>query len=568
MKVSKDWLKELVNLKTSVDEVVSLLPLRTVGTKEVNDQFIELDMKGYNRADLLSMRGVAYEVAAITSSDVNFTEEKEEDFFWFDQKLPGLNVKVADDEACPVYCLARVEGLNVSQSSPEVIKKLEDSGIKPVNNIVDITNLIMLEFGQPLHAFDAATVKDGEVIVRKAEKGERLKTLDDKERDLDPNDILITDPEKIIGLAGVMGGKNSEVTDDTKTILLEAAIFDPKSLRKTATRLNLPSEASKRFIHGLTRKRLLQALSAAIRYYQKIDGELTALTIEGDTEDLRLKIPLTSEKTRSLIGVEVTDSQIEQYLQKLGFDLEKEEEGKWVVTPPYYRLDISIEEDLIEEVARMYGYENIPAKVLPKSLSEKFDVEIFDLIGNLKEELVHRGLTELQTYSYYSTLVLGALGFNEDNKDTLIRISNPMSAETEYMRQNIWPVLVEKAALNLKNHSELGIFEIGKVYTPQKGELPKESYRLAAVVIDGSDKPVLSLYQMLQNVFKKLGLSIDFAKQDGGESFFHPKRFWQVTYKGEMIGRLSEVHPRTTFKFGIEGKRMAVVEIDLESLIK
>lgn len=567
MKVSKDWLKELVSLKTSVDEVVSLLPLRTVGTKEITEDFIELDMKGYNRADLLSMRGMAYEVAAITDSEVSFSEEKEEDFSWFDQKLPGLSVKVEDDKACPVYCLAKVEGLNVSQSSPEVIKKLEDSGIKPVNNIVDITNLIMLEFGQPLHAFDAETVKDEEIIVRKAEKGEKLRTLDNKERDLDPNDILITDPEKIIGLAGVMGGKNSEVTQNSTTILLEAAIFDPKSLRKTATRLNLSSEASKRFIHGLTRKRLLQALSSAINHYLSLGGKLTALIIEGDTQDLHLKIPLTSEKVRSLIGIKITDTQIEDYLQKLGFELEKEGEGKWVVASPYFRLDIFIEEDLVEEVARMYGYENIPAKPLPDNLPEKTDTKIFNLIGNLKKELVGKGLTELQTYSYYSTLILDALSFDEDSKNLLVKISNPMSAETEYMRQNIWPVLVEKTAENLKNFDSLSIFEIGKIYTPQKGDLPKEVYRLSAIVVDGGDKPVLSLYQVLKEVFQTLNVEVEFKKTENKESFLHPKRFWQVLYNGEVVGRLSEIHPRLAYKFGIEDKRLAVVEIDLEPLI-
>lgn len=570
MKVSKDWIQELVNLKTSVDEVVNLLPLRTIGTKEVSDEFIELDMKGYNRADLLSLRGVAYEIAAITNSEVNFTEAKEEDFAWFGKTLPNLKVKVEDDKSCPVYCLAKIEGLKVGPSAPEIVKKLNDSGIKSINNIVDITNLIMLEFGQPLHAFDAEAVSDQEIIVRKAKSGEKLRTLDDKERELEPNDILITDPKKIIGLAGVMGGKNSEVSEETTSILLEAAIFDPRSLRKTATRLNLPSEASKRFIHGLTRKRLLQALSQALNYYLGMEGKLTALTIEGDTEDLSLKIPLTAEKTNSLIGIEITESQIEKYLRKLNFELESEVPGKWVVTPAYYRLDVSLEEDLIEEVARMYGYENIPAKSLPNNLPEKTDSKIFDLIGGLKNELVKQGLTELQTYSYYSAKVLTSLGFDKTNQNILVKITNPMSAETEFMRMNIWPILVEKTAENLKSFDRLGIFEIGKVYTPQKDNLPKENYRLAAIVVDGGESPILSLYQILKKTFDKLNLDVEFGKYNGElkiEESFHPKRFWIMKYKNNRIGGLSEIHPRLAHKFGIEGKRLAVVEIDLEPLL-
>lgn len=577
MKVSKAWLSELVNLKTSVDEVVSLLPLRTIGTKEVNDQFIELDMKGYNRADLLSMRGIAYEVAAITGSEVTFEKEREEDFVWFDKSLPNLKVQIEDDNICPVYCLAKISGLKVGPSTPEIVKKLNDSGVKSINNIVDITNLIMLEFGQPLHAFDANTVTNQEIVVRKAKAGEKLRTLDDKERELEPSDILITDSDKIIGLAGVMGGKNSEVTNTTTSILLEAAIFDSKSLRKTTTRLNLSSEASKRFIHGLTRKRLLQALSAALTHYIEIGGELTNLTIEGDAEDLSLKVPLTAEKVNSLIGIEITETDIEKYLEKLNFSLKNEIPGKWVVTPPYYRLDITLEEDLIEEVARMFGYENIPPKPLSDNLPERVNTQMFNLITSLKEELVKQGLTELQTYSYYSTKILNNLGFHEENegqalllrnKHILVRITNPMSAETKFMRMNIWPILVEKTAENLKNYEKLGIFEIGKVYTPQKGELPKENYRLAAIVVDGGDRPILSLYQMLKNTFDELNLEVVFEKQDGGESFFHPKRFFNMTYKGEFLGGLSEIHPRLAHKFGIEGKRLAVVEIDLEPLVK
>lgn len=574
MKVSKSWLKELVDLpagrqglNSSVDEVVSLLPLRTVGTKEINDQFIELDMKGYNRADLLSMRGVAYEVAAISNAKVNFSEEGEEDFAWFDQKLPNLNVKVEDDKDCPVYCLAKIEGLKVGPSSKEIIKKLESSGIKPVNNIVDITNLITIEFGQPLHAFDAQIVKDESIVVRRAKKGEKLITLDEKQRELENQDILITDPEKVIGLAGVMGGKNSEVTDKTTTILLEAAIFDSKSLRKTVTRLNLPSEASKRFIHGLTRKRLLQALSNAIKHYISLGGKLTNLTIEGDTEDLHLKIPFTAKKVNSLIGVEISNKQIEDYLQKLNFELEIENGGKWVVTPPYFRLDVSMEEDLVEEVARMFGYENIPSKPLPDNLPEKIDTKLFDLIERLKSELVKNGLTELQTYSYYSAKILDVLGFDKKSKETLVKISNPMSKETEYMRQNIWPILVEKTYENLKSYDTLSIFEIGKVYTPQAGDIPKESYRLAAIVVDGGDSPVLKLHQILKDTFNGFNRVIEFKETESTENFFHPKRFWDVLYNGAVIGRLSEVHPRTAFNFGIEGKRLAVVEIDLESLI-
>jgi phenylalanyl-tRNA synthetase beta chain len=271
MKVSINWLKELVKINKPLSELIEEINMKTIGTKEVTDKFIELDMKGYNRADLLSMRGVAYEVASLLESEVQFKEPTEKDFIWAGKNLPGLDVEIKDEDASPFYALAKIEGLKVSPSPKPYEEKLEDSGFRSVNNIADITNLVMLEYGQPLHAFDADTVSEEKVIVRMARDGEEIKTLDGKLRKLTKSDLLITDPKKAIGIAGVMGGENTEVTDKTQTILLEAAIFTPKGLRKTATRLGLQSEASKRFYHGLTKRRLLQSLNAAVR---ELEGNL------------------------------------------------------------------------------------------------------------------------------------------------------------------------------------------------------------------------------------------------------------------------------------------------------
>lgn len=345
MKVSTDWLKKLVDLNISVDELVKLLPLRTIGTKEVTEDFIsqsdtrsgamksheaiiELDMKGYNRADLLSMRGVAYEVAAITASKVAFSEPEEANFAWNKADLPKLQATVQESKLSPLYCLVKIEGLKANFSSPEDVKKLNDSGMRSVNTIADITNLIMLEYGQPLHAFAAEQV-EGDIQVRLAKDGEELRTLDNKLRHLHPNNLVIADNKKALGLAGVMGGLNSEVTNTTDTILLEAAIFDSVNIRKTTTQLGLPSEASKRFQHGLTKKRLLQALDSAIKQYEKIGGKVTGFIMIGDSEDTLPTIKLTSAKTSSLIGVDISDNQIQEYLTKLYFTVNEIKPGEW-----------------------------------------------------------------------------------------------------------------------------------------------------------------------------------------------------------------------------------------------
>jgi phenylalanyl-tRNA synthetase beta chain len=571
MKVSKSWLEELVEIK-NIEKVIDLLPLRTIGTKEITSDFIELDMKGYNRADLLSLRGVAYEVAAISNSKVKFNEPDESKFIWVEKSLEKVEVIVEDENFCPVYCLARVENLKVEQSDNTWVKKLSDSGIRSVNNIADVTNLVMLEYGQPLHSFDADKTQ-GVIGVRFAKSGESIVTLDNKKRQLNLSDLLITDSNGPIGMAGVMGGKDSEVTASTTTILLEAAIFDPVTLRKAASTHGMYSEASKRFYHGLTRKRLFQALDAAIKLYANLGGKLTGLTIVGDVQDSVKKIPLALKKTNELIGIKLTKDETQFSLEKLNFNLLEQEDAQgnpgWIVTPPYYRLDIELEEDLIEEVARMYGYEKIPAKKLEGKMPDKVDQSIFEIIQKLKSTLAELGFIEVQTYNYFSTQVLENYDWTQDNNlKHLVKLANPISKETEYLRQNIWSNLVESAGFNLKRGvEEIAAFEIGKIYTPQKEGVPNEAYSAAVILINNTDNPIAELHEAFLKVSEKLNLEVDKSSPQGvAKNLFHPTRFLAITHKGEQIGGLAEVHPRVLNKFGIQ-KRAAILEFYIEKLV-
>ncbi|MBI2595796.1 phenylalanine--tRNA ligase subunit beta [Candidatus Daviesbacteria bacterium] len=573
MKVSIDWLKELVEIN-DIGEVIRLLPLRTIGTKEETEDFIELDMKGYNRADLLSMRGVAYEVAAITDSKVKFSENESQI-----KEVGKINVEINNPKLCPIYCVAKIENLKVEQSSDAWVKKLSDSSLRSVNKIADITNLIMLEYGQPLHAFDASKVSNETIVVRIAKDGERITTLDGKTRDLETADLLIADPQNNLGIAGVMGGKDSEVSDSTSTILLEAAIFDPAALRATSTRLGISSEASKRFYHGLTKKRLFQALDAAIKMYQGLGGKLTALTIVGDFEDRQKNIVLTKEKLDSLIGVNIPADEVQKYLEKLHFALAHPQgvdrdsaefhlggESSWTVSPPYWRLDINIEEDLVEEVARMYGYEKIPAKELSKNLpaGRQVDQSLFELIYKIKTSLVNLGLTEIQTYSFYSTQIIENLQVDTDN---LVKIANPISSETEYLRDNIWPNLLEKVAQNMKHgFSDIAVFEVGKVYQAVENNRPKETYKLSITLLNGSNNPIRELYQIFQDTLLhlpagKAGLR-GVTKRGNEEKYFHPTRLSFLEHSGKEVGKVAEVHPKIVNRFGVE-KRIAVLEIEI-----
>ncbi|MDO8429205.1 MAG: phenylalanine--tRNA ligase subunit beta [Candidatus Daviesbacteria bacterium] len=561
MRVSLSWLKELVDLKVSPQELSQVISKRIQGgVKELTDTYLELDLKGYNRADLLSLRGVADEVAAITSSEVKFIE--------VDPKFEsrgGLRVDM-ESNLCSFYCLAKIQGLKVRESSPEWKKKLAESGMRSVNNITDITNLIMVEYGQPLHAFDASKVRDEHIVIRTAKPGEKLTTLDSVERILSHEDLVISDAKKLLGLAGVMGGKDSAVSDNTESILLEAAIFTGKVLRGTSRRHNLYSEASKRFQHGLTKTRLLQALFAAVEEYKKLGGQVTGITIRGDIVDKGIQIDLNMNRVESLIGIQISQEQVKNYLEKLHFKVNNKSHSSnlstLVVEPPYFRLDIEREEDLIEEIARMFGYENIPSKKLDNNLPTKVDQTMFDLNNNLKKTLKDLGLTEIQTYSFISSKAMEVLGFNEKLKNTLVKIGNPISSETEYLRRDLWPNLLEKMVENLKSSSDIAIFELGKVYS-KIGETHQEEYRLAIALTNTTTNPLSELNQIALDLFKKLNLGLKIEPGKNNLGLFHPNRFLKIMKKGKEIGEVAEIHLRVLDKFGSDAKA-AIFEMSLE----
>ena len=563
MKVSLNWLKELVDYQLTPGELSDRLSLSSIGVKQQTEDYLELDLT-YNRGDLLSMRGVAYEVAALTDSPLRFLAPTPEDFTWVSKKLGKTPVEIKDVQLSEVQCVAKIEGLKVDLSPKEWIKKLTDCGMRSVNNIADVTNLIMLEYGQPLHAFDAKSVEDQTIIVRRAEKGEELVTLDNKLRKLTSDDIVLADTKVPLDVAGVMGGKDTEVKKDTNTILLSASMFNPLMVRKTSTRLGLYSEASKRFLHGLSKMRLLQALDAAIRMYQELGGKLTAISLAGDFSQPKKTIDLSLKNLNFSLGTRLDEQTAIPCLQKLNFTVNQAPhigsgEAILEVMPPYFRMDINIEEDLIEEVARIFGYEKIEAKPLSGEEPEPLDQSLQNFIHDLKESLKDAGLTEVQTYSFFSTKVLQALGLNDNNKEKAVKIANPISSETEFLRTFIWPNLIEVVAKNIRaGYKDIAIFEVGKIY--RSG--PKESYRLAIALMNGTDNPIEELLALQGETLRAYKL-----KQGGMmkelEALFHPNRYVTIESNGKPIGALAEVHPRFLNNFGIE-KRVAILEINID----
>lgn len=565
MKVSLNWLKELVDYTITSEQLASKLSLNSIGVKQQAEDYLELDLT-YNRGDLLSLRGVAYEVGAITDRPLKFLSQPVQDFTWVGKKIPEASVSVENNDLSAVYCIAKIENLRVEQSNNSWVKKLADSGIRTINNIADITNLIMVEYGQPMHAFDASKVKDETLIVRTAKKGEKLTTLDGKVRNLDQTDLLITDPEKSLGLAGIMGGKDSEITNSTTTILLEAAIFNPVSIRNTSKRHGLYSEASKRFQHGLSPTRLLQALDAAIRLYQDLGGELTAINLMGDFNQPKKTIILNIKKTNNLLGLILDEKTIISCLKRLNFAIRKVGLDTLEVTPPYFRLDINIEEDLMEEVARMYGYEKIEGLKLTSENIPKLDQTLPNFIYKLKLRLREIGLTEVQTYSFYSSAVLQSLKSPKSDINDYLKVANPISSETEYLRMDLWPNLLEVVGKNIKKgYKDIAIFEIGKIHFRDGEGHPAEKYTLSMTVMNDSDNPLEELVSLFQNLSTTLD-EVNISQAKDASTLFHPKRILDIKRDSQRIGGAGEIHLRTLNKLGIE-KRVAVLEINLEKLI-
>ncbi len=552
MKVSLPWLKELVDYNLSTDDLASELSLNSIGVKQQTEDYLELDLT-YNRGDLLSMRGVAYEVAAVTDSPLRFLSQTPEDFVWVGLNLPKTPVEIEEPKLSQVQCVAKIENLKVGESSKELVKKLNDCGMRSVDNITDVTNLVMMEFGQPLHSFDATTVASETIKVRLAKKDEEITTLDNKIRKLNTDDIVLADIQKPLDVAGVMGGKDTEIKKSTTTILLSASMFNPLMVRKTSKSLGLYSEASKRFQHGLSPLRLLQALDAAIKMYQSLGGKLTAINLVGDFSQPKKSVNLSIKKINDLLGIELDEETITSCLRKLSFVVKKLDEDILEVIPPYFRLDINIEEDLVEEVARMYGYEKIDGIPLKDEQISSLDQSLPNFIYDLKTKLKETGLTEVQTYSFYSTPVLNTLGFNAENKKELIKIANPISSETEYLRTDLWPNLLEVTSKNIKHgFKDIAIFEIGKAYFKDKEGKPAENYRLSIALMNNTNNPLEELYQIFQNIDIKKSTPIKIA-----ENFVHPKR---------QVGAMAEVHLRLLNNLGID-QRVAVLEMNMENLV-
>lgn len=461
MKVSYNWLKDYVAFDKTPEQLaedLSLFGHEAEAVEKMGDDFvIDLEITP-NRGDCLSILGIAREIAALDDKKLRIRkyEVKTEKL---DKKI---EVKIEKPEICPRFTARIIDNIKIGESSKKIQERLATYGFRPINNIVDITNYVMVAVGQPLHAFDYDKIKDGLMRIRQAKKGEEVMTLDGKNRVLDDGAIVIEDDEKIYDLAGIMGGAKSEVDENTKTIILQGAIFDSISIRKSSKYLNHTTDASYRYERGVDYEGTVAGVDLATAMIKEsCPGAKIGDLVDIKSENLKdIEIEFDIDRVNKLLGTDVTLETADAYLKRLDFKASDR-----VVTVPSYRAhDVKIWQDLAEEIARMYGYNNIRKAPIPKSQAPSDNLE-FQKREYIKDYFTDLGFTEIYSYSFAEPDKIDALG---DDVARCVEIANPLSPETQYLRPKILLSLLAAIAKN-PWAPEVNIFEIEKVFD-NKGE--------------------------------------------------------------------------------------------------
>ncbi len=569
--------KEL-GISDNHEEILVLPAEAPVGTPladYLGDVIFDLDITP-NRPDCLSVIGVAREVAALTGQGLHLQKiEYEEEPLPVDQQI---SVEVAAPDLCPRYCASLITGVKIAKSPKWMQQRLLACGMRPINNVVDITNYVMLEYGQPLHAFDYQQIRGKKIIVRRAGSDEIVVTLDGVERVLSEDMLVIADEEGAVAIAGIMGGAESEVTQETASILLEAASFNPASIHYTSRVLRLPSEACMRFERGISPELTLPALRRATQLIMRLAGGKAARGLvdvyPGKQE--HEPILLSTNQVERLLGVEFNLDQIVRTLASLGFECKTASASEVRITAPYWRSDISQAADLIEEVARIIGYDKIPTTMLGQPLPRQNPEPIIGLKRKAREHLTGYGFQEVITYSLTSLDMLNKLLPESHSLEPMpLRMANPMTVDQEYLRPNLRANLLAALSANRK-HEDGGIrlFELGRVYLPRHNDLPDEPEVLCSILSGprfekswpGGDE-LLDLYAakgVVENLLNQLSVSANF--EEYGDESLHPSKQASIVVADCKVGVVGELHPKVVEAFEISGA-VYLFEINLTALL-
>ena len=553
-------------------------PLGTPLDDYLGDAILDLEVTP-NRLDCFSILGVAHEIGALTGKQVRVPHVQ------YTEDGPPITgeakVSVADPDLCHRYTASLIQGLKIGPSPQWLQDRLARAGLRPISNVVDVTNYVMLEFNQPLHAFDLDKVRDKTVIVRRAAPGETLETLDGVPRELNTEVLVIADARDPIGLGGVIGGANSEIGPDTTTVLLESATFNNYNNRRTADTFRLHTDASQRFEKGLRPELAPIALGRATQLIQQVAGGVIAqgiYDIYPDADKPQPTVTLTLRRLKQILGMDVGIEQVEEVFRSLEFPTERVDEASIQVTVPYWRSDINIEEDLIEEVVRIIGYDNVPTTMLSAPIPYRQPAPMTELRARVKEALAAVGLQETISYPLISQEDLERVNYSAEAALPL-RVANPMSAGHDHLRPTLVASLLGTLSYN-EGHNEgpFRLFEQARVFLPQPDQLPQEREVAVGVIagfrsepswlVDNGPLDFFDAKGMLNSALAFLGLTPSWEPAAAEDSpALHPGRSARIMCSGAQIGILGELHPTVTERFDLRHRPATIFEIYLDALL-
>ncbi len=529
-----------------------------------------------NRPDCLAMVGMAREASATFKKPFTYPDTDIQNEDGAGETGDYVSVEIKNPESCKRYVARIVTDVKVEQSPWWLQKRLMYAGMRPINNIVDITNFVMLEYGQPLHAFDINQVKGGKIIVENAKNGEVFTTLDGTERTLSDDMLLIKDTERGIAIAGVMGGLNSEIEEDTKTIIVESANFAGNSVRTTSKKLGLRTEASSRFEKGIDPNLCEAAADRVCRLIEMIGaGKVCKGSVDNYPvpEEART-IDVRVDRINHVLGIQLERQEMADILESL--EIKVAGSGNiMTVTPPTIRQDLLEEEDYIEEVARIYGYDKMPV-TLPKGNTEASVPEERALRDLTRNSLCGMGLNEIQTYSFVSPKGVDYIRMAEDSKErNFVKIINPLGEENSVMRTVLMPNMMEVLARNYsRNIEKVNAFEIGNTFvnnTTEDDVLPYEQYALC-IGMYGKNEDFFSLKGVVEELFNVLGIKNPIFTGESELGAFHPGRCARISVISEEngesteLGVMGEVHPDVAEQYGVEGVRIYCCELMFDAI--
>ncbi len=547
----------------------------------LNDTSVEFEITS-NRPDCLSVTGLARETAATYNLPLNIPTPS---FKGVDGDINEmLKVDIINTEKCQRYCAGIVKNVKIGPSPRWMRERLRASGVRPINNFVDITNYVMLEYGQPMHAFDLRYVEGAHINVRNAVNGEKIMTLDGVERTLTEDMLVIADDKKPVAVAGVMGGEYSGIMDDTTTVVFESAYFEPTQVRRTSKALKLKSDASMRYEKGVDRLISMTCLNRAFQLVEELGaGEVVRTVIDCDyTDKTPACVEFNSQWINDFLGTDIPEADMIDYLNRLGFTVDGDK-----VTAPSFRIDIECKADIAEEVARIYGYNNIPSSEFRGVAEAELTAEQ-KFTKKLRNTMASLGGYEIATFSFVSPKYLDKINLPADSKlRNTVTIINPLGEDTSVMRTSTIPSMLEVLSFNYNNRNEKAcLFEISKEYLPVEGqELPNEPDRLTLGMY-GGDADFYDIKGIVETALAEMGIKdVEYVRANDSDAFdeksaMHPGRSAVIIKDGAALGIMGEIHPEVqeTYEFGTkvyvaklnipEMMQTAVTEITYKQLPK